>query len=84
MFATKKEISGLGQKGDDGISVESVIQTTTSTADGGTNVVTVKLSDGTSSSFNVRNGSKGAKGDTGATPELDFEIKSDGHLYLTY
>ena len=27
---------------------------------------------------------KGIKGDTGATPDLDFELKSDGHLYLTY
>lgn len=165
MFATKKEISGLGQKGDDGISVESVVQTTTATIDEGINVITVNLSDGTSSSFDVRNGSrgsagakgdagskgdtgmrgsliycgtsitgtsttatifnssginsatvndlylntdtwniyqcttsgttstakwvykgniKGIKGDTGATPDLDFELKSDGHLYLTY
>lgn len=168
MFATKKEISGLGQKGDDGISVESVVQTTTATVDEGINVITVNLSDGSSSSFNVQNGSrgstgvkgdkgdagakgatgtrgsqiysgtsitgtnttaiifsnsginsalvndlyintntwniyqctasgtaseakwiyrgniKGIKGDTGATPDLDFELKSDGHLYLTY
>lgn len=74
MFVAKKEISGLVQKGDDGISVESVIQTTTSTADRGINIVTVKLSDGTSSSFNVRNGSKGAKGDMGNTPIIQAGI----------
>lgn len=59
-----------------GETIESVKQTTTSTADGGTNVITVTLSDGTKSTFSVKNGSKGStgdkgdkgdKGDTGAT-----------------
>lgn len=27
---------------------------------------------------------KGIKGDNGTTPELNFEVRSDGHLYLTY
>lgn len=27
---------------------------------------------------------KGIKGDNGATPELNFEVRSDGHLYLNY
>lgn len=52
----------------DGVSVSSVIQTTTSTADDGNNVITVTLSNGTTSTFTVQNGSKGsdgAKGDTG-------------------
>lgn len=64
-----------GDKGDTGVGVQSVAQTTTSNADGGSNVVTVTLTDGTTSTFTVKNGSKGSqgiqgvqgpKGDTGA------------------
>jgi hypothetical protein len=56
-----------GPAGADGISVSSVKQTTTSDADGGSNVVTVTLSNGTTSTFTVKNGSKGSTGATGAT-----------------
>lgn len=49
-----------GEAGTDGISVVSVAQTTTSTSDGGTNIITVTLSDGTKSTFRVKNGSKGS------------------------
>ena len=52
-------------KGDKGTSVTSVEQTTTSTEDAGTNIVTVTLSDNTSSEFSIKNGSKGSKGDKG-------------------
>jgi hypothetical protein len=64
-----------GDKGDTGVGVQSVVQTTTSNADGGSNIVTVTLTDGTKSTFTVKNGSKGSqgiqgeqgqKGDTGA------------------
>lgn len=51
-----------GDKGDDGLGIKSVTQTTTSTADSGENVVTVKLTDGSSSQFKFRNGSKGSSG----------------------
>jgi hypothetical protein len=57
-----------GDKGNDGVSISSVKQTTTSTADDGNNIITVTLSNGTASTFTVQNGSKGrdgAKGDTG-------------------
>lgn len=54
-----------GSKGDKGTSVSSVTQTTTSTADGGTNVITCKLSDGTTTTFSIKNGSKGSTGATG-------------------
>lgn len=54
-----------GKDGKDGIGIQSVEQTTTSTEDGGTNVVTVTKTDGTTSAFTVRNGSKGSEGDTG-------------------
>lgn len=75
----KSEQGEKGDKGDPGVGVQSVAQTTTSSADGGSNVVTVTLTDGTKSTFTVKNGSKGSqgvqgiqgeqgpKGDTGAT-----------------
>lgn len=56
-----------GADGDDGVSVVSVEQTTTSTADGGENIITVTLSNGNKATFKVKNGSKGSKGDTGET-----------------
>ena len=51
------DLSGAqGIKGEKGVSIEKVEQTTTSTTNGGTNVITVTLSDGTSSTFSVKNG----------------------------
>ena len=61
----EKKISPYNGQGVVGI--QSVVQTTTSTEDGGTNVITVTKTDGTSSTFTVRNGSKGSTGATGAT-----------------
>lgn len=55
-----------GAPGADGVSVTSVTQTTTSNADGGTNVITVTLSNGQTFTFNVKNGSKGSQGAPGA------------------
>lgn len=54
-----------GPKGDDGVGIASVVQTTTSSADGGSNVMTVTLSDGKTYSFTVKNGSKGSQGEQG-------------------
>lgn len=54
-----------GADGKDGVSVISVKQTTTSTADGGTNVITVTLSNGQTATFEVKNGSKGSTGASG-------------------
>jgi hypothetical protein len=45
--------------------VQSVKQTTTSNVDSGYNVVTVTLTDGTTSTFSVKNGSKGSQGEKG-------------------
>lgn len=56
---------GKGGKGDPGVGIESVEQTTTSTVDGGTNVITVKLTDGKTSTFTVKNGSTGSGGSGG-------------------
>ncbi len=51
-----------GVDGKDGVGIASVVQTATSLADGGVNVVTVTLTDGSASDFEVRNGSRGASG----------------------
>lgn len=65
----------------DSVTIESVSQTTTSTADGGTNTLTVKLSNGTTTAFNVKNGSKGPDGAVGATgpqgPQGEKGVKGD-------
>lgn len=64
------ETGVAGTKGDTGVSISKIEQTTTSIVDGGTNVVTVTLSDGTTcGTFNVKNGSKGDKGDAGTKGE---------------
>ena len=57
--------TGGGGTGTDGVGILSVVQTTTSTADKGENVVTVTLTDGRSSKFSVLNGSRGASGSPG-------------------
>lgn len=54
-----------GTPGADGVSIVSVEQTTTSSADGGENVVTVTLSNGVKSIFIIKNGSKGSTGEKG-------------------
>lgn len=45
-----------------GVGIASIEQTTTSTEAGGENVITVSKTDGSSSSFTVRNGSQGPQG----------------------
>ena len=55
-----------GADGKDGVGIQSVTQTTASTEDGGTNIVTVTKTDGTTSTFEVRNGSRGSTGPAGA------------------
>lgn len=67
-----------GDAGKNGVSVSSVAQTTTSTADGGTNVVTVTLSDGTKSTFNVKNGSKGSTGNGIKSTAVTYQASTSG------
>lgn len=72
-----------GADGKDGVGIESVEQTTTSTEDGGVNVVTVTKTNGEKSTFEVRNGSKGSTGEKGAdgyTPQkgVDYFDGKDG------
>ena len=65
-----------GSDGQDGIGIQSVEQTSTSTEDGGTNIITVTKSDGTSFTFQVKNGSKGSAGSAGADGQPGADGKS--------
>ena len=62
-----------------GAGIKSIEQTSTSSEDGGVNTITVTLTDGGTSIFEVRNGSKGSqgnpgeKGDSGTTLYDDLE-----------
>lgn len=55
-----------GPRGNAGVGIESIAQTTVSNADGGVNVFTITYTDGNETTMNVRNGSKGSTGATGA------------------
>ena len=74
-----------GADGQDGVGIRSVVQTTTSTQDGGANVLTITKTDGTTSTFSVRNGSRGRTGPAGAagadgyTPQrgVDYWTEAD-------
>lgn len=57
-----------GAPGKDGVGIQAIEQTTTSTADGGENVITVTLTNGQTATFRFLNGSKGNAGPAGATP----------------
>jgi hypothetical protein len=54
-----------GENGSEGVGISKVEQTTTSTEDGGSNVATVTLTNGNTSTFTVKNGSKGSDGSNG-------------------
>lgn len=60
----------------DGVGIQFVEQTTTSADDGGTNVITVTKTDGTSSTFAVRNGSRGSVGPAGTDGQPGADGKS--------
>lgn len=53
---------GIGGGGADGVGIQSIEQTVTSTEDGGINEVTQTLTDGTTAVFQIRNGSRGSQG----------------------
>ena len=52
-----------------GAGIKSIEQTSTSSEDGGVNTITVTLTDGETSTFEVRNGSKGSQGNPGEKGE---------------
>lgn len=66
-----------GEKGANGVGIQSVTQTTTSTADGGANVVTVTKTNGETSTFTVKNGNRGSNGSS-VTVESVSESPADG------
>lgn len=75
-------------KGEAGASIESIDKTA---SDGLIDTYTVKMTDGTESSFyvkNGRNGEKGEKGDTGSTISVpvsglfNMGVDSDGNLWV--
>ena len=78
------EFDGMdGTNGVDGVGVASVEQTTESSEDGGKNIVTVTLTNGTKSTFAVKNGSKGsdgAPGADGATPVKGTDYFTDADI----
>lgn len=80
----KGDKGDTGPKGDTGVGIDTIQQTTTSTADNGVNVVTVTLENGDKSTFAVRNGSKGStgpqgpKGDTGDPGQPDWMVSAEG------
>ena len=59
-----------GVKGQPGVSVTSIEQTKTSTTDGGNNIITVTLSDGTTSDFIVKNGRTGVTSTSASVDNL--------------
>lgn len=66
-----------GEAGVAGVSVVSVVQTTTATSDGGTNIITVTLSNGTKTTFKVKNGTKG----TTAKLNLSIDYETGQLIY---
>lgn len=62
-----------GKDGTDGVGIASIKQTTTSTEDGGNNILTVTLTNGTSTTFTVKNGSKGSSGSSGTDVTITAE-----------
>ena len=73
----------LVEDDDSIVGISSIEQTTTSTEDGGTNVITITLTNGTSTTFNVKNGSKGSTGANGTngadgyTPQKGVDYWTD-------
>lgn len=61
-------VPGEGGDGEDGVGIDS-ITTVESPDDGGNNVVTIHLTDGTQYTFNVKNGHKGSDGAQGPQGE---------------
>lgn len=65
-----------GEKGDQGVSIVSVKQTTVAEEDGSKNIITITLSDGTTSEVEIKNGSGGSGSNYLLNP--DFSINQKG------
>lgn len=78
--------SGSGGSGADGVGIQSIEQTTTSTENGGVNIITCTLTDGTVSTFEIRNGSGGTSGGSsgGTTSGYTNMLKVTADGIVTY
>ena len=70
-YAKQTELEQIKQQISQGKVIKSIEQTTTSTEDNGINIITVTFIDGTTTQFQVRNGSKGANGNDYNLTEAD-------------
>lgn len=70
------ELQGFDPSGNELVGIES-IETVTSDEDGGENILTIKLTDGTQTEFVVKNGSKGSGSDTAIT-SVSLNATDDG------
>lgn len=62
----------------EGLKISSVEQTTTSTEDGGVNIVTVTMTDGSTSTIEIQNGSTGKQGVPGSSISTIERTSGDG------
>lgn len=62
--------------GKDGVGIASILQTAATTADGGRNVFTVTLTNGTTENFIVHNGNKGSPGKDGTSVTVESVSES--------
>lgn len=67
------EGGGTGANGNDGIGIASIVQTTKSTEDDGINIMTITLTDGSTHTFEVQNGSKGSDGESIGVANYDAD-----------
>ena len=67
------------QEGPAGVGIQRIEQTVSSNVDGGANIVTVTMTDGSQATFSVKNGNTGGKGDPGKTPVkgTDYNTQAD-------
>lgn len=78
LYVTEQEFEDIDVKdGVDGVGVQSIEQTITSTEDGGDNEVTITLTNGVTATFIVKNGSKGADGIIGKDGKSAYEYAKE-------
>ena len=67
------------QEGPAGVGIQSIEQTVSSNVDGGANIVTVTMTNGSTATFSTKNGNTGSKGDPGKTPVkgTDYYTQAD-------
>ena len=67
------------QEGPAGVGIQSIEQTVSSNVDGGANIVTVTMTNGSKATFSVKNGSTGSPGNPGKTPVkgTDYYTQAD-------